>query len=563
VRVGERSLHAFDEQLVLARDDRACLRAPSLGDRNLALESWRRDLPKWNRHCRGRSLSRNVDAMRFLRVLSLSALISISLVSGAPAQDAGTAGGPSAIGITNAVQAFVRDRDLGAGAVSVHVIDVASGAVLASYEPKKPLNPASTMKIYTAVVALSTLHADHKYVTTISGRLAGTSVKGPLVLRGTGDPTFATRDIYGMVHELKAHGVKRIDGDILVDSRAFDDQYTPPGFEQQPNEWAYFRAPVSAVPLERNVIKMSARAQESGSAVVTFDPPGFVDVEGEVSSAGSGSGATLELSPVGNRLRAKVGGSVTGLVRYARRVEDPSLLAGFALRAALVEMGVNVTGEVKVGGQAGLPTLALHESPPLSAILHALGKQSDNFTAETVFKSLAGEKNRPARFADASQVLTDFVRDHGFLDDGMVFRNGSGLFDSNRVTTRSMAELLRYAYREPSIASEFVAQLSIGGVDGTLGAKSHRFRDYRRVRAIRAKTGTLERVAALAGYVLGPEGRAPIAFAVIGNGVAPATVRQHADAIAAASFEYLWGRKAPAAEKTPAADKTRAAEKTP
>lgn len=494
--------------------------------------------------------------MRLLRVLSLSALMSLSLVTGAPAEETpsvssspattvapgGEVNAP-AIGITNAVQAFVRDRDLGAAAVSVHVIDVGTGAVLASYESKKPLNPASTMKLYTAAAALYTLHAEHKFVTTISGRMAGTTVKGPLVLRGTGDPTFATRDVYGMVHEIKSHGVKRIEGDILVDSRVFDDQYTPPGFEQQPNEWAYFRAPVSAVPLDRNVIKMTVRGQESGPAVVTFDPPGLVEVEGDVSSTGSGSGATLDLTPAGQRLHAKVGGSVTGFVRYARRVEDPALLAGFALKAALVEMGVSVSGDVKAGSQAGLPTLALHESPPLSAILHALGKQSDNFTAETVFKSLAGNKKRPARFADASQVLTDFIRDRGFLDDGMVFRNGSGLFDSNRVTTRSMAELLRWAYRDPSIAPEFVSQLSIGGVDGTLGPKSHRFREYRRVRAVRAKTGTLERVAALAGYVMGPDGKPPIAFAVVGNGVAPATVRLHADAIVGAAFEHLWGRK--------------------
>ena len=82
-----------------------------------------------------------------------------------------------------------------------------------------------------------------------------------------------------MVQDLKSLGVRRVDGDILVDQRSFDDNFIPPAFEQQPNEWAYFRAPVSAVPLDRNVLKMTARAQENGPAIVTFEPPGLVDVE--------------------------------------------------------------------------------------------------------------------------------------------------------------------------------------------------------------------------------------------------------------------------------------------
>ena len=489
-----------------------------------------------------------------LRAFGLSTLLVLGASSDAPAQTA-TPQVPQAPqapqvpqvtvppGLAAAVQSFVHDKDLASAAIAVQVIDVGTGAVLAAYEPKKPLNPASTMKLYTASVALATLHADHKFITTLSGRALGSVVKGPLVLRGNGDPTFAMRDVYELVHELKTHGVKRIDGDILVDARAFDDQFTPPGFEQQPNEWAYFRAPVSAIPLDRNVIKMTARAQEGAAAAVSFDPPGFVDVEGEVASGGNGNGATLDLRPAGSRLHAVVGGGVTGVARYARRVEDPTLLAGFALKAALIEMGVPVSGEVKAGSQANLPSLASHESPPLSSILPALGKQSDNFTAETVFKSLVPEKDRPAKFAQASQIMTDFVREHGLLDEGMVFRNGSGLFDSNRVTARSMTELLRWAYRDPAVGPELLSQLSIGGVDGTLGPKSARFREYRHTRAVRAKTGTLERVAALGGYVLAPDGRPPIAFAVLANGAAPPIVRKHADAIVAAVYEYLWAQK--------------------
>src|SRR6185312_8531343 len=95
-------------------------------------------------------------------------------------------------------------------------------------------------------------------------------------------------------------------------------------------------------------------------------------------------------------------------------------------------------------------------------------------------------------------------------------KNGSGLFDANRVTPAATTALLRVMDRDPSAGPEYLAQLSIGGIDGTL---RHRFREWETTRAIRAKTGTLDAVAALSGYVLGPPGRAPVAFSIFANGI--------------------------------------------
>jgi D-alanyl-D-alanine carboxypeptidase/D-alanyl-D-alanine-endopeptidase (penicillin-binding protein 4) len=98
----------------------------------------------------------------------------------------------------------------------------------------------------------------------------------------------------------------------------------------------------------------------------------------------------------------------------------------------------------------------------------------------------------------------------------MQIKNGSGLYDANRVTAWSAVQLLRFAWRTAEIEPDFVAQLAIGGEDGTL---HKRFRAFKAHRAIRAKTGTLEGAIALSGYVLGPPGKAPLAFSVIFNGV--------------------------------------------
>jgi D-alanyl-D-alanine carboxypeptidase/D-alanyl-D-alanine-endopeptidase (penicillin-binding protein 4) len=265
------------------------------------------------------------------------------------------------------------------------------------------------------------------------------------------------------------------------------------------------------------------------AAVAFFDPPGFVDVEGTIKTADSGADTVgLELAKTGEggrRLSAKLSGAVSvdsKIVRYTKRVDDPQLLAGYALRAIMEESGVKVAGDVKLAPKEGKEVksavvLAHHESEPLSTLLYALGKNSDNFYAEMIFKSLAGEgKTRPAKSQDAAEIVTKWVEKNDLGDTGFLVKNGSGLFDSNRTTAHSLAKLLVYAWQDAAIKNEFVAQLSIGGVDGTL---HKRFRDVRSHRAVRAKTGTLDDAIALSGYVLGPPGKGAIAYAIVFNKV--------------------------------------------
>ncbi|MDP8999503.1 MAG: D-alanyl-D-alanine carboxypeptidase/D-alanyl-D-alanine-endopeptidase, partial [Myxococcota bacterium] len=296
----------------------------------------------------------------------------------------------------------------------------------------------------------------------------------------------------------------------------------PTAFEQQPTEWSGFRAPVSAVAVDENCITLTVRPSSPGNAAhVEFEPPGFVDAEGTVRTAEDGGADTVELalSASGLRMAAKVSGAVAAgsrLVRYTRRAEDPSLLAGYALKALLERAGVKVSGDVKLGTARG-HVLARHLSEPLSLLLYSLGKQSDNFYAEMIFKGLAGEgKGRPAKSGDAAEIVTRWIERIGASDPGIVIKNGSGLFDANRVTAWSTVELLRWAWRDPTAGPEFVAQLAVGGADGTL---HKRFRNELTRRRVRAKTGTLDDAIALSGYVLQGAGKGPIAFSMLFNHV--------------------------------------------
>jgi D-alanyl-D-alanine carboxypeptidase/D-alanyl-D-alanine-endopeptidase (penicillin-binding protein 4) len=134
-----------------------------------------------------------------------------------------------------------------------------------------------------------------------------------------------------------------------------------------------------------------------------------------------------------------------------------------------------------------------------------------------IFKSLGGEASgRPAKSGAAAEAVTRWLERIGASDQGVVIKNGSGLFDANRVTAYSTVELLRWAWRDPGIQPEYLSQLSVGGVDGTL---HKRFRSDLTKRRVRAKTGTLDDVIALSGYVLRDGGRGPVAFSILFNHV--------------------------------------------
>ncbi|MBP9113694.1 MAG: D-alanyl-D-alanine carboxypeptidase/D-alanyl-D-alanine-endopeptidase, partial [Polyangiaceae bacterium] len=400
--------------------------------------------------------------------------------------------------IETEVQKLLDDRHLKDAQIGVAVMDTVTGHLLAAANEHKMMNPASNAKLFTAAAALALLRGEHKFETSLLGSIKDGEIVGPLVVRGTGDPSLVTADLIAMVQELKRSGVKRVSGDIAIDQRAFDAETTPPAFEQQPNEWATFRANVAAVSVNENTFSVTIKPTSAGQgAHVTFDPPGFVDQDGSVSTSAPGpETVTLALAPNGKRLAAKVGGSVgedTKVVRYIRRVDDPTLLVGYVLRSVLEREGIKVQGEIKeynAAGTAKLSLLAKHTSPPLSQLLLELGKASNNFYAEMVFKALGGEKKgRPAKSKAGAEVVSDWLKTIGAWETGTVIKNGSGLFDANRVSALETVAMLRYAVNDVSIASEYQAQLAIGGVDGTLRS---RFRNEKKRRAVRAKTGTLD-----------------------------------------------------------------------
>ncbi|APS00404.1 D-alanyl-D-alanine carboxypeptidase/D-alanyl-D-alanine-endopeptidase [Pajaroellobacter abortibovis] len=427
-----------------------------------------------------------------------------------------------------AVKHLIDNPNFKKARIGISVVEVESGKKWASFQERVLLNPASNAKLYTTAASLSLLLPEYRYETSFGGGLKGGIIEGPLLFRGNGDPSLTTQDVWAMVQELKGLGVKQITGDVLLDQSAYDEETVPPAFEQQPNEWAAFRAPISALALNRNTIAIKiCPTAISQPAVVSIDPPGLmaptglITVRGQVMTTGRGKNTiSLSLMGEGGRLTIGISGVIpmgSSPVRYVRRVEDPTLLAGYVLLHELRKANIAIKGGVKIGRINDVPILVRHQSAPLSQLLYAVGKDSDNFYAEMIFKTLGGGKKRhPARSADGSEVVVQWAEKIGAYEQNMILKNGSGLFDANRVSAASLVQILCTAWRDPKIHAEFIAQLSIAGVDGTL---RQRLRELPFQRMIRAKTGSLHDVVALSGYVLSPNKKGPVAFSILFNQV--------------------------------------------
>lgn len=471
--------------------------------------------------------------------VALAAILSLlALVPGAPPR----AQGQSA-GVASALSALVASAGLGEQ-VSITVADAVSGQRVFAHQPDLQLNPASNQKLVTAAAALSQLGAEARFRTGLYGRTEGTAVVGGLVLRGMGDPSLRQADLIELARDLERRGIRTVD-EIVIDASYYDAQLLPPAFEQQPNEVAPFRAATGALSVEANAYVLRVRPGDAvgAPARIDLDGAGYFRVESQITTSEGGAPNVIADQRVeGAQMRLALRGSVplgSAQLSYRRRIENPLLWSGHLLRDALADVGIRVSGGVRLSnGQTEAPLLAMHASRPLSELVTALGKQSDNFVAEMLFRNLGAERRRPGRVEDSVTAMRAFLTE-AQVEGEPVIVNGSGLFNGNRISSAQLAQILVFSYRSPRYSSEYVAHLAIGGVDGTL---ERRLRDLPAPRIVRAKTGTLDDAIALSGYVLGPTPARTYAFSVLVNGARgrQGAARTLADGVARALAQDLW-----------------------
>ena len=393
--------------------------------------------------------------------------------------------------------AVLHDAPLNRTKVGVEVMQASNGDVLFAHNAAVQFNPASNTKMLTTAAAISYLGADYRYHTALYGPEpdADGVVHGDVVLRGSGDPSLITTDVAEIARGLSARGVKRIEGDLLADPRfhARGHKADDPGDGE------------GALILNRNTYGVRVRPGDVGHpALVSVEPKvELFGVENQTTTVhGKRSRLRIDSYRKDDRLIVTVRGRIAdNRDDYVdlRRLADGSLLAASVLRSAFADFGVELTGRVRAGNVAATMMLAEHVSAPLSEVCRISNKPSNNFVAEAIYKTLGGELyGAPGTLAKGTRAVMDFLTTEGIKPGAYRIVNGSGLTHENRITPQDLSSLLRKIYYDLSVAPEFMSSLAVAGIDGTI---RNRFMGTDAVGLVRAKTGTLNGVSALSGYV--------------------------------------------------------------
>jgi serine-type D-Ala-D-Ala carboxypeptidase/endopeptidase (penicillin-binding protein 4) len=439
----------------------------------------------------------------------------------------------------------------------VSVIDLKSGGARFERLPDRYFVPASVAKLFSTALALERLGPSHRFTTSVtatgnpdsSGRLAG-----DISLVGRGDPTMSSRTfpyrdgsatgnplraIEELADQVVARGVTRIEGDVVGDDTAYPWEPYAEGRAQEDALWD-FGAPVSALSVNENrvtlVVTPSRRPGEQARLRVS-PPLDYFVIDNRVRTAAGGQ-ARLEVERLPGSRQLRLWGSLQpGSAPVARllALDDPAWYAASALLDALTRRGVVVGGKavarhrfandlndlkkaVPAEAAPGEVELARRESPPLAEILEATAKESLNLYAELALREVARVRRNVGSRKAGIEELAALARQAGIANDECALVDASGLSMLDVVTPRAITTLLAYMHAS-SNQRTWLEMLPVGGKEGTL---RHRFTEAS-PGSVRAKTGTMSRVSALAGYAETRSGET-LAFAIlVNNYTAPAS----------------------------------------
>ena len=412
-------------------------------------------------------------------------------------------------------RAFV-DEHIPTGAVSAFVQEIGAKRPIVSHQPARPMNPASTMKLVTTLAGLELLGSDYRWKTEAyaDGPIAGGVLDGNLVLKGYGDPKITIEQFQSLVAGLRATGLTAIRGDLVLDRSQFAPPAHDPGaFDAEPLKpynvgpdalLVNFKSVRFVFAPDANGVETAVRVEPPLSEITVVGAPRLT--AGECSDWRSALGASFVNG--GDRAQATFAG------RYPMACGERDWYVALLDQRHYVhamfshywrEAGGAFAGGVRDGkAPAAATTIATLWSAPLYDAVRDINKLSNNVMARQLFLTLASSGYPPpATTAHAAAVVRSWLAKRKLRFPELVMENGSGLSRRERIAAKSMAELLLAADRSPARA-DFESSLAVAASDGTM---KKRFTDDEVADQALLKTGTLEGVRALAGYVLARGGR--------------------------------------------------------
>ncbi len=460
---------------------------------------------------------------------------------------------PTPVQTLEILQSKIRERlfapEVRRGRVGIKIVMLKTGKVIFENDAEKYFIPASNMKNFTVAAALEKLGPDFRFVTSVFANAkpdAAGTIKGDLRIFGRGDVSISTAfnngDYYkglgNLVDKIFAAGVRRIEGSIVGDESYFKGFALPPTWEWDDLQW-YDGAEVSALPINNNAVDLTVKpGTPNGPCIVSVQPVNtLMRVINTCVTSWNATTGVVVFKPLGVNV-LEISGSMsagdkdfTGYVAFTH----PADLFVMMLKQRLELKGVTVTGNARV-----LPAnaqsdqlqveIAKLESPPFSVIAAHTMKPSQNMFSETILWALgekfSGDSHRifykPKTSAQwGLDMVKAFLKQIEIPADAVLQYDGSGMSRHDLVTPSSIVTLYTYMAKDSRYSQAWRDSLPIGGVEGTL---RRRFTMTSAEKNIRGKTGTLDQVSSLSGY-LKTAGGEEIVVSIIVNGVAEPRTR--------------------------------------
>lgn len=411
----------------------------------------------------------------------------------------------------------------GNAAVGVNIRSMKYGDTLFTKNDHRLFTPASIIKILTAEAALLYLGSEYKFPTTLltdAEHMQNGVINGNVYLVQSGDPSLTYYDLTDLMVTLKSQQIRGINGSVFIDNTAYDENIFGPGWALSDKQSCY-GAPISASIVNRNCLSFKVvPAKNPGQLANIIQSPRYYygDIQNTIVTKKPGTRSCYIQMNNGSGDAISVGGCMPkGREPWgvSSVVSDIMQYNKSMVHNLFSRYGISVQGSIDAGeANRNLLTIAVHHSKPLHTLVNEMLKKSDNIIAGSLLKKM-GEfySKKPGSWENGGAAIKQILAKKASMDaSDLTIVDGSGLSRDNKVKPSQMMQVLDFAYHNYGTNYEFISALPIAGRDGTLKNRLHNV-----ATKVRAKTGTMSGVVALAGYAISKDKEA-LAFVIIING---------------------------------------------
>ena len=424
--------------------------------------------------------------------------------------------GTGAAELPKPIDFVVKGHKIPAGAYALYVREAGQPDPVLSVNAATPYNPASVIKIIPTLAALELLGPAYRWKTEVYalGDVRDGVLQGDLLLKGYGDPYLVIEEFRKLLQEVRRRGIREITGDLLIDDSWFTVPHEIPGaFDNEPYR-AYNVLP-NAFLVNFKAVRFHFYPAANGRDVRVFPEPEVAGLKIDNRlrlrkryCGGFQRGIAVNV-PDGNTADHIIfsGRFPAGCRHYvlSRSVLTHATYAYGAFKSVWRELGGDIAGEVRPAtAPATNKPFLVHYSRPLSDIIKLINKFSNNVMTRQLLLTLGAELGEaPGTVEQGTQVINSYLTDRGLDTQTLKIDNGAGLSREARVSAKLLADILEHAWTLP-YRPEFISSLAITGVDGTA---KNRLKYKPAAGYAHIKTGTIDDVSAIAGYVHARSGR--------------------------------------------------------